>query len=433
MRVAVVGTGYVGLVVGTCLAESGNDVICVDTDKEKLALLRQGVSPIYEQGLDELIQRNLSEKRLRFLSDLAGAVQDSRIIFIAVGVPPRADGSADLTAVETIAAEIGHAINGPKIVVTKSTVPVGTTRHVKGIIAGQTQHHIDIVSNPEFLKEGEALEDFTRSDRVVLGVENDEAAEVMKQLYAPFVRTGKPILVMDIESAELTKYAANALLATKISFINEIANLCERIGADVESVRKGIGSDSRIGYQFIFPGVGFGGSCLPKDLEALVNTGRAHGYDFQIVKAALDVNAARRKMFFDKIRDHFEGKLQDRQIAVWGLAFKPGTDDIRESPAICVVQMLLDQGAKVSAYDPKAMEAAQRLLEGGIVFAADQYDALSGADALVLVTEWQEFQSPDFERVATLMAAPVVFDGRNVYDPTRLRELGFTYYGIGRP
>jgi len=433
MRVAVAGTGYVGLVVGTCLAESGNDVICVDTDKEKLALLRQGGSPIYEQGLDELIQRNVKEKRLSFSSDLVCAVQESRIIFIAVGTPPRSDGSADLAAVEAVAREIGQAVNGPKIVITKSTVPVGTTRHVKAIIADQTQHHVDVVSNPEFLKEGKALEDFARPDRIVLGVESDKAATVMRQLYAPFVRTGKPILVMDIESAELTKYAANALLATKISFINEIADLCERVGADVESVRKGISSDSRIGHQFIFPGVGFGGSCFPKDLEALANTGQAHGCDLQIVRATLDINAARRRMFFDKIRDHFKGKLEKQRIAVWGLAFKPGTDDIRESPAIDVVQMLLDQGVEISAYDPKAMEAAQRVLTGKIVFAADPYDALSGTDALVLVTEWQEFQSPDFERMTSLMDAPVVFDGRNIYDPPRLRELGFTYYGIGRP
>jgi len=433
MKIAVVGVGYVGLVTGVCLAESGNDVICVDIDEEKINKLSRGEIPFYEPGLEELLNRNVKEERLRFTTSLEEGVQGSLLIFICVGTPPKEDGSADLSAVFTVAEGIGKAMNGYKIIITKSTVPVGTTRRVQEIISSLTEHEFDVVANPEFLKEGNAVNDFMKPDRVVIGVEDVRVAEIMKELYAPFVRTENPIIIMDIESAEMTKYAANALLATKISFMNEIANLCELVGADVEMVRKGVGADRRIGYQFLFPGVGYGGSCFPKDVKALIKLAESYGHELKIAKAVDEVNFAQRERFFQKIFDHFVGNLEGKKIAVWGLAFKPGTDDMREAPSITIINKLLEHGAEVHAHDPKAMDTARSIFSNRISYYDNYYDPLNGADALVLITEWPEFRNPDFEKIKELMKNPVVFDGRNIYDPAKLRKLGFTYYGIGRP
>lgn len=432
MRIGVIGTGYVGLVVGTCLAESGNDVICADIDHDKIRLLNEGHSPIYEAGLEELIQRNLAQARLRFTTSLEITVRESDLIFIAVGTPPREDGTPDLAAVEAAAREIAQAMDSPKIVITKSTVPIGTTRRLKGIISSLTSYPVEVVSNPEFLKEGKAVEDFMRPDRVVLGVENEDVARTMKDLYAPFVRTENPIIVMDLESAEMTKYAANALLATKISFMNEMAVLCEEVGADVESVRKGIGADKRIGYSFLFAGVGYGGSCFPKDLAALIKTGDARGCRLGVVTAAEDANKRQREWFFQKILRHFHGDLKGRSIAVWGLAFKPGTDDMRDAPSIEIIENLLRHGAQVAAHDPKAAENAKAIFADRVSYSADPYRILESAEGLALLTEWPEFRNPDFQRMKHLLATPVVFDGRNIYSPQKLRDLGFTYYGVGR-
>jgi UDPglucose 6-dehydrogenase len=432
MRIGVIGTGYVGLVVGTCLAESGNDVVCVDIDYEKIRLLNEGRSPIYEAGLEELIQRNLAQARLRFTTSLETTVRESNLIFLAVGTPPQEDGTPDLAAVEAAARGIAQAMDSPKIVITKSTVPIGTTRRLKGIISSSTPHPVEVVSNPEFLKEGTAVEDFMRPDRVVLGVENDDVARTMKDLYAPFVRTENPIIVMDLESAEMTKYAANALLVTKVSFMNEMAVLCEEVGTDIESVRKGIGADRRIGYPFLFAGVGYGGSCFPKDLAALIKTGEARGCRLGVVKAASDANKRQREWFFQKILRHFHGDLQGRSIAVWGLAFKPGTDDVREAPSIEIIENLLRHGAQVAAHDPKATANAKAVFTDRISYFADPYRTLEHAHGLALLTEWSEFRNPDFQRMKCLMTAPVVFDGRNIYSPQKLRDLGFTYYGVGR-
>ena len=433
MRVAVIGTGYVGLVVGTALAESGNNVICVDIDEAKIQMLEDGKVPIYEPGLEELIKKNTKEGRLHFTTSLEEGVQNSLLIFIAVGTPPQDDGSADLSAVYKVAEEIGRAMNGYKIVITKSTVPVGTAQRIKEIISGLTDHEFDVVSNPEFLKEGNAVNDFMKPDRVIIGAEDIRVAEIMKELYAPFVRTENPIIVMDIESAEMTKYVANALLATKISFMNEIANLCERVGADVEMVRKGIGADKRIGYQFLFPGVGYGGSCFPKDVKALIKTAESHGYELKIAKAVDEVNHIQRELFFKKIRDHFDGSLKEKKIAVWGLAFKPGTDDMREAPSTTIIKRLLEHDAKVHVYDPKTNGVAKSIFGDKVSYCEDSYEALAGANALVLITEWPEFRSPDFERMKELMEDPVVFDGRNIYSASNLKAMGFTYYGVGRP
>ena len=433
MKIAVVGTGYVGLVVGACLAESGNNVVCIDSDIGKIEGLNAGKIPIYEPGLDDLVKRNTKEGRLTFTTNLKEGVQNSLLIFIAVGTPSKDDGSVDLSAVYNVAEGIGKAINGYKIVITKSTVPVGTTQRIKEIISGLTDHEFDIVSNPEFLKEGNAINDFMKPDRVIIGAEDIRVAEIMKELYAPFVRTENPIIVMDIESAEMTKYAANALLATKISFMNEIATLCERVGADAEMVRKGIGADKRIGYQFLFPGVGYGGSCFPKDVKALIKTAESYDYELKIAKAADEVNFAQRKRFLQKIYDHFAGNLKGRKIAVWGLAFKPGTDDMREAPSTTIINKLVEQGAEVRAHDPKANGAAKSVFADTIFYASDCYEALDSAEALIVLTEWSEFRNPDFERMKELMIAPVVFDGRNIYDPKRMRNMGFAYYGIGRP
>ena len=432
MKIAVVGTGYVGLVAGACLAESGNNVTCIDSDTGKIEGLKKGKIPIYEPGLDDLVKRNTKEGRLRFTTNLKEGVQSSLLIFIAVGTPPNDDGSGDLSAVFAVAKDIATAMDDYKIVITKSTVPVGTTRRVKEIISGFTDHEFDVASNPEFLKEGTALTDFMKPDRVVIGTDDVRVAEIMKELYAPFVRTENPIIVMDIESAEMTKYAANTLLATKISFMNEIANLCEQVGANVENVRRGIGADKRIGYQFLFPGVGYGGSCFPKDVKALIKTAEIAGYELKIAKTVDEVNFAQRERFFQKIYDYFNGDLKGHKIAMWGLAFKPGTDDMREAPSVTIINRLLEHGVEVNVHDPKANEVAKSIFADRISYFDDAYAALEGAEALILVTEWPEFRSPDFQRMKKLMKKSVIFDGRNLYNPAKLREMGFTYYGIGR-
>ncbi len=431
MKIAVVGTGYVGLVLGACLAETGNDVVCIDKDEAKVRQLRRGAMPIYEPGLEEMVRRNRSEKRLEFTKDLPKAVRGATIVFIAVGTPQHEDGSADLTHVLGVASEIAKAMNGYKVIVDKSTVPVGTAARVRDVIRRETTHPFSVVSNPEFLKQGAAVEDFLKPDRVVIGVDDKRGEEVMRELYAPFTRTGAPIMVMDCPSAELSKYAANALLATRISFMNEIANVCEAYGANVDHVRKAIGSDRRIGPSFLFPGIGFGGSCFPKDIKALVKFSGDRGYDFQTLKAVDRVNEAQKVRFVAKLEKHF-GSLRGKTIAVWGLSFKPRTDDMREAPAIPLINRLLRAKAKVQAFDPQAKPVALRIFGKKIVLANRNYDALKGADALVIATEWNEFREPDFARMRKLMKTPVIFDGRNIYSPEQMRSLGFTYYSVGR-
>jgi UDPglucose 6-dehydrogenase len=431
MKIAVVGTGYVGLVAGACFAESGNDVICVDKDETKIRMLDSGQMPIYEPGLEELVRRNTHEKRLTFTSSLASAVRESDIIFIAVGTPQGEDGSADLQHVLAVARDVARAMNGYKVVVDKSTVPVGTAAKVRAVMAAETQQPFSVVSNPEFLKQGAAIEDFMKPDRVVIGAEDQRATDMMLELYGPFTRTGAPIMVMDCASAELTKYAANAMLATRISFMNEVANLCELVGADVDHVRKAIGSDRRIGTSFLFPGVGYGGSCFPKDVKAMVHFAAEKQYDFRLLKAVESVNATQKVRLFDKIRRHF-GDLNGRTVAVWGLAFKPKTDDMREAPAVPLIEALLEAGVTVQAYDPEAARVARGIFGDRISFAATSYDAVKDADCLAIVTEWNEFRRPDFARMATLMRAPIVFDGRNLFTPEQMQQHGFSYYSIGR-
>jgi UDPglucose 6-dehydrogenase len=433
MKIAVVGTGYVGLVVGTCFAEYGNDVVCVDIDEQKIAALQQGRIPIYEPGLEELVKRNSAEGRLRFTTDVTEAVRTSLFIFIAVGTPEGEDGAADLRHVLAVARSIGSALNGYKVIVEKSTVPVGTAAKVKAAIAPLTPHPFDVVSNPEFLKEGAAIDDFMKPDRIVIGCEDPRVEELMKELYAPFVRTGKPIVTMDPASAELTKYAANAMLATRISFMNEIANLCERVGANVNKVREGMGLDSRIGMPFLFPGCGYGGSCFPKDVKALVKTALEYGSAMTIVQAVEAVNAQQKRRLVEKILKHFRGAIQGKTFAVWGLAFKPNTDDMREAPAVTVIEALLQQGALVRGSDPEALEEAKKLFGERIVYCPKPLEALRGADGLVVVTEWNEFRRPDFETMKSLLKQPLIFDGRNIYNPKWMKDLGFTYYGIGLP
>jgi UDPglucose 6-dehydrogenase len=431
MKVAVVGTGYVGLVVGACLAESGNDVICVDKDEAKVRMLRRGKSPIYEPGIEDLLRRNKAEGRLTFTTDLAKAVRQSTIIFIAVGTPQGEDGSADLQHVMGVARDVARAMNGYKVIVDKSTVPVGTAQKVRDVVRRETTHPFSVVSNPEFLKQGAAVDDFMKPDRVVIGADDSKAADLMVALHKPFTRTGAPIMVMDTASAELAKYAANAMLATKISFMNEIANVCEAYGADVDRVRQAMGSDRRIGTAFLFPGVGYGGSCFPKDVKALVKFSGDKKYDFRILKAVEAVNESQKRVLVKKLESHF-GTLKGKTIAVWGLAFKPKTDDMREAPAIPIIKALLEKGAKVQAHDPEAMSTAKGLFKGGITYTSRNYDALKGADALAILTEWQEFREPDFARMKKLLKNPVIFDGRNIYQPAQMKELGFTYYSIGR-
>ena len=431
MKIAVVGSGYVGLVLGACLAENGNDVICIDKDDAKVRQLRRGVMPIYEPGLEEMVRRNRAEKRLEFTTDLPKSVQAASIVFIAVGTPQHEDGSADLSHVLAVAREIARALNGYKVIVDKSTVPVGTAAKVRDVIRRETTHPFSVVSNPEFLKQGAAVEDFLKPDRVVIGVEDEQAAELMRELYAPFTRTGAPIMMMDCASAELSKYAANAILASRISFMNEVANVCELVGANVDHVRKAVGSDRRIGPSFLFPGIGFGGSCFPKDIKALVKFSGDKGYDFQTLKAVDRVNEAQKVRFIAKLEGHF-GSLKGRTIAVWGLSFKPRTDDMREAPAIPLINRLLRAKAKVQAFDPQASKVARGIFGRKITLADKNYDALKGADALIVATEWNEFREPDFNRMRKLMNTPVIFDGRNIYNPEQMHALGFTYYSVGR-
>ena len=433
MKIAVAGTGYVGLVVGACLAENGNTVICVDKDEPKIATLQAGRMPIYEPGLEELVRRNRGEERLTFTTDLPAAVRAADIVFIAVGTPELEDGSADLQHVLAVARDVGCAINKYTVVVDKSTVPVGTASRVRAAIAQETTQPFSVVSNPEFLKQGAAIEDFMKPDRVVVGTErgDERATTIMRELYAPFTRTGAPVLMMDTESAELAKYAANSILATRISFMNEIANLCELVGADVDQIRKAIGSDRRIGTSFLFPGVGYGGSCFPKDTKALIKTAADHKYRFRILTAVEEVNDSQKERLVEKIEAHFHD-LKGKTIALWGLAFKPRTDDMREAPAITVIEQLLTRGASVRAYDPEAGPTAARIFGNRICLCERSYEALSGADALAIVTEWNEFREPDFARMRTMLKAPVVFDGRNIYSPEHMRALGFTYFSIGR-
>ena len=437
MKVGVIGAGYVGLVAAACFSESGNDVHCVDVDEGKIARLHKGEVPIFEPGLDRLIENNVEGGRLVFSTEIERCVKDSKVIFIAVGTPQDEDGSADLRYVLEVAATIGKYMDSPKIVVNKSTVPVGTADLVKAEIAKHTDIEVSVVSNPEFLKEGAAIDDFMKPDRVVLGVADEASAKVMQDLYSPFVRTGKPVMVMDNRSAELTKYAANALLATRITFMNEIANLCERLGADVAHVRKGVGSDSRLGPSFLFPGVGYGGSCFPKDVRALMKTAEDSGSPLQIVKSVDQVNEKQKFRLAQKVEQHYDGadNLSGKRFAVWGLSFKPNTDDMREAPSLTIISELVKRGATICAYDPEASEIASSMLEqrGTPIQTADSaYDALKDADALLVVTEWAEFRRPDFDRIKDLLKAPVVFDGRNIFDTERMAELGFTYYSIGR-
>jgi UDPglucose 6-dehydrogenase len=435
MRIAVVGTGYVGLVVGACFAETGNQVTCVDKDDAKVRALRRGKIPIFEPGLEELVRRNSSEKRLTFTKDLAGAVRKSDVVFIAVGTPMGEDGSADLQHVLGAAREVARAMNGYKVIVDKSTVPVGTSEKVREVIRRETTHPFSVVSNPEFLKQGAAVDDFLKPDRVVIGATDPRAAELMVELYRPFTRTGAPIMVMDCASAELCKYAANAMLATRISFMNEIANVCELFGADVDQVRQAVATDKRIGPAFLFPGVGYGGSCFPKDVQAIVKFSADKKYKFRVLEAVEQVNKTQKQRLLVKLDARF-GKgaksLVGKTIAIWGLAFKPRTDDMREAPAIPIIEGLLARGARVQAYDPEAMHVARQLFGTKITYAKNAYRALVGADALLIVTEWNEFREPDFTKMKKTMKQPIIFDGRNLYQPEQLRELGFTYSSIGR-
>ena len=438
MNVGVIGSGYVGLVAGTCFAESGNDVICADVDSSKIAMLNKGEVPIFEPGLDRMIEHNAKAGRLTFTTDVIACIKSSEVIFIAVGTPQDSDGSADLKYVLAVAEQIGREMNGPKIVVNKSTVPVGTADLVAQEIAKFTDMPFDVVSNPEFLKEGSAIEDFMKPDRVVIGTSSVEAAEIMRELYSPFVRTNNPILVMSNKSAEVTKYAANALLATRVTFMNEIANLCEKVDADVSQVRLGIGSDARIGPSFLFPGVGYGGSCFPKDVRALMRTAEEKEVPFEIVRAVDSVNNRQKKRLVQKMIAHYGGanELKGKTFALWGLAFKPNTDDMREAPSIDTIKELVSCGATVRAFDPEAIGVARKVfaeLGSKVQFVDNSYEALNGADALIIVTEWNEFRRPNFAKLSQALKEPVIFDGRNLFDPSKMMRLGFTYHSIGRP
>jgi UDPglucose 6-dehydrogenase len=432
MNIGVIGTGYVGLVAGACFAESGNDVVCVDINTTKIEQLKQGIVPIYEPGLADLIERNVREERLAFTSDIEAAVHKSFIIFIAVGTPTTSSGAADLTAVFQVTKDIGRIMDRYKLIVMKSTVPVGTTEGVREIIGKETKLPFDVVSNPEFLKQGAAVEDFMKPDRIVVGADDVRAGEILRDLYAPFVRTGSPVLMIDVRTAEMVKYAANAFLAARISFMNEIANACEQVGTDVEMIRKGMAADSRIGPAFLFAGVGFGGSCFPKDTRALIQTAKENGYHMRILEAVDTVNAEQPVRFVNKIRKHFDKDLKGKRIALWGLAFKPRTNDMRDAPSIRIIKTLLEEGVSVIAYDPEAMEEARGIFGNQIQYAANNYGCIEGADALLVVTEWQVFRNPNFDRMKAIMRQPVIFDGRNIFDPANIRQLGFTYYCIGR-
>ena len=432
VNIAVVGSGYVGLVVGACLAETGNDVFCADVDEQKISGLKQNKLPIFEPGLEPLVERNQRAGRLEFTTDVGSAIARATVVFIAVGTPPDEDGSADLRHVLAVAEQIGKHMQRELVIVTKSTVPVGTARKVAEAVSRHARFPFHMCSNPEFLKEGAAVDDFMKPDRVVLGAESDFTRSVMAELYAPFVRTGKPIIFMDIPSAEMTKYAANAMLATRISFMNEIANLCERVGADVDLVRRGIGTDDRIGPAFLFPGPGYGGSCFPKDVKALIRTARERGAALRVLDAVEEVNEAQKHRMFEKLKEALGGDIRGKRIAIWGLAFKPNTDDMREAPAITLVEDLVAAGATVAGHDPEAMHEARRRLGDKITLVETSYDALTGADALAVVTDWNEYRHPDFGRIKQALRSPVVVDGRNLYSTQKMRELGFVYRSIGR-
>jgi UDPglucose 6-dehydrogenase len=432
MKIAVVGTGYVGLVTGTCFAETGNSVTCIDINQEKVKSLQSGIIPIYEPGLDVLFHRNIEQGRLKFTTHLEEGIAEASVIFLALPTPPGEDGSADLSYILGVASDLGPILKQYAVIVDKSTVPVGTAELVSSRIAENAKVDFDVVSNPEFLREGVAVEDFMKPDRVVIGTRSDKAKKIMERLYAPLVRQGNPIMFMDERSAELTKYAANAFLATKITFMNEIANLCERVGANVDEVRKGIGSDSRIGKRFLFAGIGYGGSCFPKDVQALAKTSSDYQYDFKILKSVMGVNQQQKTKLIPAIKAYFKGELKGKKIAVWGLAFKPYTDDIREAPSLENINALIAEGAKIKAYDPEAQENVKRILGDQIEFGHDLYETLEGADALLVVTEWPEFRTPEFEKIEKLLKNKVVFDGRNVFETNQMEELGFDYYSIGR-
>lgn len=436
MKIAVVGTGYVGLVTGTCFAEVGVNVVCIDIDQKKIDNLKKGILPIYEPGLDEMVKRNSEKGRLQFSTDLKSSIQDCEAAFIAVGTPPDEDGSADLKYVLGVATEIGNHMTDYLVVVTKSTVPVGTAKKVKqamkeALAKRNSDLTFDVASNPEFLKEGAAIDDFMKPDRIVIGVESEKSEEVMQRLYKPFLLNGHPCIFMDIPSAEMTKYAANSMLATKISFMNDIANLCEIMGADVNMVRRGIGSDSRIGPKFIYPGIGYGGSCFPKDVKALIKTADENGYQMQVLKAVESVNEGQKERMYNKLKKHY-GNLKGKHFALWGLSFKPKTDDMREAPSLVLIDQLIEAGATVTAYDPVAVHEAQRILGDKIKYSDEQYETLKGADALVIVTEWPEFRTPDFVKIATLLNGRAIFDGRNIYEPSEMKTMGYHYECIGR-
>ncbi|WP_046246684.1 UDP-glucose dehydrogenase family protein [Hymenobacter terrenus] len=436
MKIAVVGTGYVGLVTGTCFAEVGIDVTCIDIDQKKIDNLHKGILPIYEPGLEEMVSRNVEKGRLHFSTNLADAIKDCDVAFIAVGTPPGEDGSADLKYVLAVARGIGENMNSYGVIVTKSTVPVGTAAKVRAEIEQALAKRgadieFDVASNPEFLKEGAAIDDFLKPDRIVVGVASERAEEVMRRLYKPFLLNGHPIIFMDIPSAEMTKYAANSMLATKISFMNDVANLCEIMGADVNKVRQGIGSDARIGTKFIYPGIGYGGSCFPKDVKALIKTAQENGYDMQVLRAVESVNEEQKSVLFDKVSRHFGGELKGLKMAIWGLSFKPKTDDMREAPSLVIIEKLLAAGCTVTVYDPVAMPEARHSLEDTVTYAKDEFAALIDADALLVVTEWPDFRSPNFDVIARLMKQKVIFDGRNIYEANELKELGFAYHCIG--
>jgi UDPglucose 6-dehydrogenase len=432
MKIAVVGTGYVGLVTGTCFAETGNYVTCVDIDEQKVTKLSNGEITIFEPGLEKLFARNLKDQRLTFTTNLAKGIQDAEIIFLALPTPPGEDGSADLRYVLGVAADIGKLLNGYKIIVDKSTVPVGTAEKVKAAIAANYKGDFDVVSNPEFLREGVAVEDFMNPDRVVIGTSTEKAAKKMGELYAPLVRKGNPIIYMDEKSAELTKYAANAFLATKITFMNEVARLCELLGADVDQIRRGLGTDNRIGRRFLFPGIGYGGSCFPKDVQALVKSSADVNYHFSILKSVMEVNEEQKTFLIPKIKKYFGNNLQGKHFALWGLAFKPNTDDIREAPALYMIDALIELGATICAFDPEAMKNVQQSIGNKVSYAANQYDALKKADALIIATEWAEFRTPDFDKISTLLNQPVIFDGRNLFENDKMQQIGFHYESVGR-
>lgn len=437
MKISVIGTGYVGLVTGTCLSETGVEVHCIDIDPAKIKMLREGKTPIYEPGLEPMIRRNMEKGRLFFTTDLSEGIRGAKVVFIAVGTPPGEDGSADLQHVLDVARQIGKHMDSPTVVVTKSTVPVGTAEAVRKTIAETLKERkatvpFYIASNPEFLKEGNAVQDFLKPDRIIIGVDAEESEMILRKLYKPFLLNQHPIYFMDIPSAEMTKYAANAMLATKISFINDIANLCELVGADVEMVRRGIGSDPRIGNKFIYPGTGYGGSCFPKDVKALIRTAEEKGYELEVLKAVDHVNEKQKSVLFHKITKHFSSDIKGRTFGIWGLAFKPMTDDIREAPSLTLINLILNKGGKIKAYDPASMMHVKKLLGNKIEYAKEPYEALVDADALVLVTEWPEFRNPNFQVIAKLLKQKIIFDGRNIYDPHDLEEMGYIYYGIGR-